>query len=189
MAFLSQPFGANVFFLCLCLQPLRCSFFNPCPSYPSLPSHRGMTAILKKHIFVGVVDDVFSLIQHDTKLLLVRHVELCKELFYQLAVRRFACMPRSVPLPSLRSALCLPVGPALLSSLASFFTTSCPVFPSSFTPLAQPFSGQQSCAPPLRSSCRPRPARDGVEGGLRLQGRGTPRSLPALLLYAPILLI
>ncbi|EKU22614.1 dna mismatch repair-like protein [Nannochloropsis gaditana CCMP526] len=68
----------------------------------------GMTAILKKHIFVGVVDDVFSLIQHDTKLLLVRHVELCKELFYQLAVRRFACMPRlslaSNPVP-LRSAL------------------------------------------------------------------------------------
>jgi len=61
-----------------------------------------MNAILKKHIFVGAVDDTFSLLQHDTKLLLVRHVELCKELFYQLAIRRFGCMPRYVALlPSL----------------------------------------------------------------------------------------
>ena len=35
-----------------------------------------MWAILKKHIFVGVVDGTFSLVQHDTKLLLVRHADL-----------------------------------------------------------------------------------------------------------------
>lgn len=77
--------------------------------------HQGMTTILKKHIFVGAVDDTFSLLQHDTKLLLVRHVELCKELFYQLAIRRFGCMPRlslaSNPVPlhsALRVALDLP---------------------------------------------------------------------------------
>jgi hypothetical protein len=38
--------------------------------------HRGLTGILKRHTFVGVADDKHSLIQHDTKLLLVRHVEL-----------------------------------------------------------------------------------------------------------------
>ena len=33
-------------------------------------------AILKRHTFVGIADTTFSLIQHDTKLLLVRHVDL-----------------------------------------------------------------------------------------------------------------
>ena len=40
-------------------------------SFLFFPFYRGMNAILKNHIFVGAVDDTFSLLQHDTKVLLL----------------------------------------------------------------------------------------------------------------------
>ena len=49
--------------------------------------------VLKSHSFVGVVDNSFSLIQHGTKLLLVNHNPLIRELFYQLVIRRFGHLP------------------------------------------------------------------------------------------------
>jgi hypothetical protein len=37
---------------------------------------RAMLSVLKKHSYVGVVDTNNALMQHSTKLMLVRHVEL-----------------------------------------------------------------------------------------------------------------
>jgi len=47
-------------------------------------------AVLKNHTFVGVVDCHFSLVQHGTRLLLVDHAHLLRDLHYQLVLRRFA---------------------------------------------------------------------------------------------------
>ncbi|KAF8589138.1 DNA mismatch repair protein MutL [Ramaria rubella] len=56
-----------------------------------LASHKGLTEIIEKHIFVGIVDlnRCLSLIQHATKLYLINHGALAEELFYQLALRQF----------------------------------------------------------------------------------------------------
>ncbi|CAM9309656.1 unnamed protein product [Heterosigma akashiwo] len=76
--------------------------------------HKEMRAMLAKHTFVGVATQTHSLVQHETKLLLINHYEMGKEMFYQLAIRRFGCAPRlhlSRPpavLPLVRAALDLP---------------------------------------------------------------------------------
>jgi DNA mismatch repair protein MLH1 len=49
--------------------------------------HQGLSTMLKKHTFVGVVDHQMSLIQHGTKLYLVNHRRLSLELHYQQALR------------------------------------------------------------------------------------------------------
>ena len=56
--------------------------------------HDGLEQMLKALTFVGVVDGDYSCIQSGTKLLLLDHTYLAQELFYQLAVRQFAVMPR-----------------------------------------------------------------------------------------------
>ena len=69
--------------------------------------HKTMATMLKKHVWVGLVDPQLSLIQWNTKLMLLNHKDLARELFFQLAVRRFGCMGRlelSSPMP-LRAAL------------------------------------------------------------------------------------
>jgi DNA mismatch repair protein MLH1 len=53
---------------------------------------RDLIRMVRKHKFVGVVDGELSLVQHDTKLLLVNHVALGRELFYQQALRLFGGM-------------------------------------------------------------------------------------------------
>ena len=50
--------------------------------------------MLRRHNFVGVVDEDFSLIQFNTKLLLVRHNILVRELVYQEVLRSFSHCPR-----------------------------------------------------------------------------------------------
>jgi hypothetical protein len=47
-----------------------------------------LSALLKKHVFVGIVDHSLSLVQFDTKLLLVSHCMMARELFFQLAIRK-----------------------------------------------------------------------------------------------------
>ena len=49
-----------------------------------------LASLLRRHVFVGVVDDRRSLLQHATRLYLVDHAALAEELFYQLTVRQFA---------------------------------------------------------------------------------------------------
>jgi DNA mismatch repair protein MLH1 len=51
--------------------------------------HAGLQLTVQRHTFVGVVTDALSLIQHGTKLLLVNHTQLARELFYQQALRTF----------------------------------------------------------------------------------------------------
>ncbi|KIJ39060.1 hypothetical protein M422DRAFT_210572 [Sphaerobolus stellatus SS14] len=53
--------------------------------------HTGLSEILEKHTFVGIVDvnRCLSLIQHATKLYLVNHGALAEDLFYQLGLRQF----------------------------------------------------------------------------------------------------
>lgn len=46
--------------------------------------------VLKNNTFVGVVDCFYSLVQHGTKLLLVDHSHLLKDMYYQLVLRKFA---------------------------------------------------------------------------------------------------
>jgi len=50
--------------------------------------------IVKQHIFVGVVDCFFSLVQFGTKLLLIDHTKFLRPLFYQLILHQFAALPR-----------------------------------------------------------------------------------------------
>ncbi|GAA5876805.1 hypothetical protein JCM3774_003478 [Rhodotorula dairenensis] len=58
--------------------------------------HEGLDAIIKGHIFVGIVDTVLcqSMIQHQTKLYLVQHAAIAQELFYQLGLRQFGRFSR-----------------------------------------------------------------------------------------------
>ncbi|ESK91760.1 dna mismatch repair protein [Moniliophthora roreri MCA 2997] len=71
--------------------------------------HKGLSEILEKHTFVGIADlDLcLSLIQHSTKLYLVNHGALAKELFYQLGLRQFGNMSRMKldPPPSMRKLI------------------------------------------------------------------------------------
>ncbi|KAF8434567.1 DNA mismatch repair protein [Boletus edulis BED1] len=75
--------------------------------------HHDLTEIIKKHTFVGVVDDYrcLSLIQHATKLYLINHAALGEEMFYQLALMQFGSYRRLKlePPPPLRTLLKLAV--------------------------------------------------------------------------------
>jgi DNA mismatch repair protein MLH1 len=57
-------------------------------------AHPGIERILKKHTYVGIVDFDYCAIQYGTKLLLLNYAQLVRELFFQLAIRQFAVMPR-----------------------------------------------------------------------------------------------
>ncbi|KND03473.1 DNA mismatch repair protein MutL [Spizellomyces punctatus DAOM BR117] len=52
--------------------------------------HKGLTDVFAEHTFVGLVDDVLAIIQHQTKLYLVDYQNLSQELFYQLALQGFS---------------------------------------------------------------------------------------------------
>ncbi|SPO26282.1 related to MLH1 - DNA mismatch repair protein [Ustilago trichophora] len=58
--------------------------------------HRNLTDIVQNHTFVGVVDlhKGLSLIQHETRLLLINHDALIKEFAYQLVLRQFGSLRR-----------------------------------------------------------------------------------------------
>ncbi|CBN80029.1 MutL protein homolog 1 [Ectocarpus siliculosus] len=77
-------------------------------------AHKGLTQMLRKYSFVGMVDLHLSLLQFNTKLVLVNHTALSKEAFFQMTLRRFGAMPRlplAIPLPVLpliRAAFDLP---------------------------------------------------------------------------------
>lgn len=49
-----------------------------------------LEAMLRNHTYVGAVDCYFSLIQHGTRLMLLDHSHLLKDMYYQIALRRFA---------------------------------------------------------------------------------------------------
>lgn len=69
-------------------------------------AHKGLTQMLKKYTFVGMVDLHLSLVQFNTKLVLVNHTELRRETI-SLRVRtvgRRATSPR-VPLKCVLSDL------------------------------------------------------------------------------------
>ncbi|KAH7882438.1 histidine kinase-like ATPase [Phlebopus sp. FC_14] len=75
--------------------------------------HHDLTEIMKKHTFVGIVDNsrCLSLFQHATKLYLVNHAALAEEMFYQLALMQFGDYSRVKlePPPPLRTLLKLAV--------------------------------------------------------------------------------
>ncbi|KAJ3092874.1 DNA mismatch repair protein [Quaeritorhiza haematococci] len=52
--------------------------------------HKGLLEIFKDHHFVGCADDFHALIQHQTKLYLVKFQDASYELFYQLALKAFS---------------------------------------------------------------------------------------------------
>lgn len=58
--------------------------------------HRNLSDIVQNHTFVGVVDlqKGLSLIQHETKLLLVNHDAMIREFAYQLVIRQFGSLRR-----------------------------------------------------------------------------------------------
>lgn len=67
--------------------------------------HRNLTQVVQNHTFVGVVDlhKGLSLIQHETRLLLVNHDALIREFAYQLILCQFGSLKRIRldPAPSL----------------------------------------------------------------------------------------
>ncbi|KAH1032231.1 hypothetical protein J1N35_044405 [Gossypium stocksii] len=52
--------------------------------------HSGLLDIVRQSTYVGMADDVFALLQHNTHLYLANVVNLSKELMYQQVLRRFA---------------------------------------------------------------------------------------------------
>jgi DNA mismatch repair protein MLH1 len=54
-----------------------------------LDCHPGLVAVLRKHVFVGVIDDDYSLLQYQTKMFMFNHSLLADELFYQTAILNF----------------------------------------------------------------------------------------------------
>ncbi|KAJ8770000.1 hypothetical protein K2173_009083 [Erythroxylum novogranatense] len=52
--------------------------------------HSGLLDIIRHCTYVGMADDVFALLQHDTHLYLANVVNLSKEIMYQQVLRRFA---------------------------------------------------------------------------------------------------
>eukprot|EP00698_Gefionella_okellyi_P000392 TRINITY_DN1034_c0_g1_i3.p1 TRINITY_DN1034_c0_g1~~TRINITY_DN1034_c0_g1_i3.p1 ORF type:complete len:386 (-),score=110.43 TRINITY_DN1034_c0_g1_i3:66-1223(-) len=62
--------------------------------------HEGLRELLKAHVWVGCVDNVFSVAQFRTKLYLINHVALNRELVYQQVLQRFkhfGCIKLSEP--------------------------------------------------------------------------------------------
>ncbi|GKB30923.1 DNA mismatch repair protein MLH1 isoform X1, partial [Tanacetum coccineum] len=51
--------------------------------------HSGLLDIVRNCTYVGMADDVFALLQHNTQLYLANVVNLSKELMYQLVLQRF----------------------------------------------------------------------------------------------------
>ncbi|KAH7833211.1 hypothetical protein Vadar_004148 [Vaccinium darrowii] len=69
-------------------------------------SHSGLLDILRHCTYIGMADDVFALLQHNTHLYLANVVSLSKELMYQQVLRRFAHfnaiqLSEPAPLPEL----------------------------------------------------------------------------------------
>nr|DBA11295.1 TPA_inf: MLH1 [Sporisorium graminicola] len=58
--------------------------------------HRNLTDVVQNHTFVGVVDLAkgLSLIQHETRLLLINHDAMIREFAYQLVLRQFGSLKR-----------------------------------------------------------------------------------------------
>jgi len=54
--------------------------------------HGGLETVLRKNTLVGVVDDEFLLVQHETKLLLLDYTILSRETLYQIVLRRFGAL-------------------------------------------------------------------------------------------------
>lgn len=52
--------------------------------------HKGLREVFRDHIFVGCIDHTRALLQHKTKMYVTQTKVLCKELFYQLAIRGFS---------------------------------------------------------------------------------------------------
>ncbi|KAB2048794.1 hypothetical protein ES319_A13G133900v1 [Gossypium barbadense] len=52
--------------------------------------HSGLLDIVRQSTYIGMADDVFALLQHNTHLYLANVVNLSKELMYQQVLRRFA---------------------------------------------------------------------------------------------------
>nr|XP_048331834.1 DNA mismatch repair protein MLH1 isoform X2 [Ziziphus jujuba var. spinosa] len=52
--------------------------------------HSGLLEVVRHCTYIGMADDVFALLQHDTHLYLANVVNLSKELMYQQVFRRFA---------------------------------------------------------------------------------------------------
>jgi DNA mismatch repair protein MLH1 len=52
-------------------------------------AHPTLVEIMKRHVFVGVVNRHLSLVQYNTQLLLVNHSQLARELFYQQVMKLF----------------------------------------------------------------------------------------------------
>ena len=55
-----------------------------------LEYHKGLATVLKKHVFVGIVDNDYSLIQYETKLFMLNHTVLAEEYFYQTVIYNFS---------------------------------------------------------------------------------------------------
>ncbi|KAA0158711.1 hypothetical protein FNF31_05237 [Cafeteria roenbergensis] len=72
--------------------PVRLTSVRELRAEAERATHKGLTAAVRKHTFVGVVDEELSLVQFGTKLLLVNHLSFARELMYQQALRLFAGM-------------------------------------------------------------------------------------------------
>ena len=72
------------------MQPVRLISVREVLSAIDSDKHAGLALLLPKLVYVGTVDGQTSLVQANTKLLLINHVQLTREMVYQQAWRLFA---------------------------------------------------------------------------------------------------
>lgn len=83
-------------------------------------AHKGLTQMLKKYTFVGMVDVHLSLLQFNTKLVLVNHTELRQDAPFTLGGRvgkPAACLRNIDPIRNVGPGWGLPVIPLRAPSL------------------------------------------------------------------------
>ena len=89
--------------------PVRLTSVRELRAESERAAHPGLSSAVRKHTFVGVVDEELSLVQVGTKLLLANHLSFARELMYQQSLRLFAGM-RSFelrPAPPLRDLVAM----------------------------------------------------------------------------------
>ena len=66
------------------IQSMLCAIYNS--------KNHGIIKMFRSYTFIGIINSTYSLVQYETKLLLLNYSKLCNLLFQQLTIRRFGEM-------------------------------------------------------------------------------------------------
>jgi hypothetical protein len=76
------------------LEVTSCSYVSIGSLIDEIYAHKDskLEELLRRHVYIGTINNQFSLLQYQTKLLMINHTVLLNDLFYQLCILRFAEM-------------------------------------------------------------------------------------------------